>query len=323
MNGAINMREEHEGPSPAPLWAELPVQERPVRPALHWALFGLTFLTTTFAGAAHQGVNLLRQPEKFAVGLPYSLALLSILGLHELGHYFTARYHGIRVTPPFFIPAPFALGTFGAFIQMRSPARDRKGLFDMAIAGPLAGLVVAIPALYWGLQSSTVIPGGAKAAGAAGAGMWRASILVSGLIKAGLGDAVRDGDAIRLGPLAFAGWLGLLITALNLIPVGQLDGGHIARAMFGGRAADRIGRAAMLALFLLALTVWPGLMTWAIIVFFLAGRGAPPLDDVTPLCRRRKMLGLFAFLLLVLILTPMPEGSPPPPEPRGMQRPYL
>ncbi|MCI0419130.1 MAG: site-2 protease family protein, partial [Acidobacteria bacterium] len=99
--------------------------ERPVRPWVHWLLFGLTVLTTTWAGAAHQGVNLLREPERFAAGLPYSLGLLAILGVHELGHYFTARLHGMKVTPPYFIPVPFALGTFGAFIQMRSPAENR------------------------------------------------------------------------------------------------------------------------------------------------------------------------------------------------------
>ena len=126
--------------------------ERPVRPWLHWLLLALTFFTTTFAGAAHQGINLVRDPFLFSVGLPYSVALLAILGCHELGHYFTARYHGMRVTPPFLIPVPFALGTFGAFIQMRSPAENRRALFDVAVAGPLAGLVIAIPTLYFGLN---------------------------------------------------------------------------------------------------------------------------------------------------------------------------
>src|SRR5262245_40395490 len=133
--------------------------ERPVRPWVNALLFGLTVLTTTWAGAAHQGVDLLRNPGQFAVGLPYALGLLAILGIHELGHYFAARSHGIHVTPPYFIPVPFALGTFGAFIQMRSPVENRRALFDMAVAGPLAGLVVAIPLLLIGLQSSTVVGG--------------------------------------------------------------------------------------------------------------------------------------------------------------------
>jgi membrane-associated protease RseP (regulator of RpoE activity) len=297
-----------------PLDVERAEMEKPVRPLVHWMLFLATLATTTFAGAAHQGVNLLNEPERWTVGLPYSLALMAILGCHELGHYFTARHHGIRVTPPFFIPVPFALGTFGAFIQMRSPAENRRALFDVAVAGPLAGLVVAIPALYYGLKTSTVVP-------AAGVTMMeglrgplsQASILMGWLIDLSLGgDAVGTGDALRLSPLAFAGWLGLLVTALNLIPVGQLDGGHIARSLFGTRTGLAVSWLSMLTLFGLALFVWPGLMLWAIIIFFLAGRGTPPLNDLTPLPFGRKALAVFAFVLLALILIPMPEAMSAP-----------
>jgi membrane-associated protease RseP (regulator of RpoE activity) len=188
-------------------------------------LLFLTFLTTTFAGAAHQGVNLLRQPEQFAVGLPYSLGLLAILGFHEMGHYVVARWHGMNVTPPYFIPVPFALGTFGAFIQMRTPPESRKALLDVAVAGPLAGLVVAIPALYFGLKDSAIVP--ARTVETLVASPAEASILMSFVTQAALGDALQAGEALQLNPLAFAGWLGLLVTALNLIPVGKLDGGHI------------------------------------------------------------------------------------------------
>jgi membrane-associated protease RseP (regulator of RpoE activity) len=282
--------------------------ERPVRPWLHWLLFGLTFLTTTFAGAAHQGVNLLREPQQFSIGLPYSVALLAILGCHELGHYFTARHHRMRVTPPFFIPVPFALGTFGAFIQMRSPAESRKALFDVAVAGPLAGLFVAVPALYFGLKSSAIVPAGSSVLEGLRGSLSQSSILMSLIVHASLGEVIRPGEALRLSPLAFAGWLGLLVTALNLIPAGQLDGGHIARSLFGTRAGAIVSSLAMMTLFLLALFVWPGLMMWAIIVFFMAGRGAPPLNDVTSLPMGRKLLGVVAFGLLALILIPMPEG---------------
>ncbi len=282
--------------------------ERPVKAWLHWLLFGLTFLTTTFAGAAHQGVNLIREPERFGAGLPYSIALLAILGCHELGHYFTARYHGMRVTPPYFIPVPFALGTFGAFIQMRSPAESRRALFDVAVAGPLAGLAVALPALYFGLKTSTVVPAGASVFEGLRGSMSQASILMSFLVHASLGEPMGARDAIQLSPLAFAGWLGLLITALNLIPVGQLDGGHIARSLFGTRVGGIVSSASMFSLFLLALFVWPGLMMWALFIFFAAGRGTPPLNDVTPLPIGRKLLAACAFVLLALILIPMPEG---------------
>jgi membrane-associated protease RseP (regulator of RpoE activity) len=300
---------------------EAAAMERPVRPWLHWLLLGLTFLTTTFAGAAHQGVNLLREPGRFSVGLPYSVALLAILGCHELGHYFTARHHGIHVTPPFFIPVPFALGTFGAFIQMRSPVENRKALFDVAVAGPLAGLVVAIPALYFGLKSSEIVPAG-SALGGLGGSFSQASILMTILVNASLGDAVGAGNALRLSPLAFAGWLGLLVTALNLIPVGQLDGGHIARALFGTRVGAAVSSLALMALFLLALFVWPGLMMWTIIIFFIAGRGMPPLNDVSPLPFGRKVLAIAAFVILALILIPMPQGLASP-ETQSLRCPYV
>jgi membrane-associated protease RseP (regulator of RpoE activity) len=300
---------------------EAAAMERRVRPWLHWLLFGLTFLTTIFAGAAHQGVNLLREPGLFSIGLPYSVALLAILGCHELGHYFTARHHGMRVTPPFFIPVPFALGTFGAFIQMRSPAESRRILFDVAVAGPLAGLAVAIPALYFGLKSSEIVPAGSALTGMGGS-LSQASILMSVLVHASLGDAVGAGNALRLSPLAFAGWLGLLVTALNLIPVGQLDGGHIARALLGTRVGAVVSSLSLTALFLLALFVWPGLMMWAIIIFFMAGRGMPPLNDVSPLPFGRKILAIAAFVILALILIPMPEGLTSP-DSQSMRCPYV
>lgn len=283
--------------------------ERPTRPWIHWLLFGLTFLTTTWAGALHQGINLLHEPESLAVGLPYSLGLLLILGVHELGHFFTAKHHGIRVTPPFFIPVPFALGTFGAFIQMKSPTEHRRALFDVAVAGPLAGLVVAVPALWLGLENSAVLPPDPEATQSlVGGTSVGSSLLFALLAKLALGDVLEFGYQLKLSPLAFAGWLGLLVTALNLLPIGQLDGGHIARAMFGRRVGEIISSVAMWSLFLLAIFVWPGLLFWAVVVFFIAGRGTPPLDDITPLSRARRGLGYATFLILALILIPLPHA---------------
>jgi membrane-associated protease RseP (regulator of RpoE activity) len=283
--------------------------ERRIHPWVNWLLFGMTILTTTWAGAAHQGVNLLREPERFIVGLPYSVGLLAILGVHELGHFFAARHHDMEVTPPYFIPVPFALGTFGAFIKLRSPPEDRCSLFDVAIAGPLAGLVIAIPALLVGLHSSTVIGTSASAPQNMLAGTSvGSSILFALLAKLSLGPALLQGNILRLSPLAFAGWLGLFITALNLLPIGQLDGGHTARAMFGNRVGRIISMIAMWSLFLLALFVWPSLMIWAIIVFFIAGQGTPPLNDLTPITPGRRWLGYLAFLILALILSPLPTA---------------
>ncbi len=286
------------------------VAQRPVRPWLHWLLFLLTVITTTWAGAAHQGVDLAQEPGRFTVGLPYALGLLLILGFHELGHFYMARRHAMDVTPPFFIPVPFGLGTFGAFIQMRTPPANRKMLFDVAVAGPLAGLVVAIPALLIGLQSSTLatVPEDAVGPGFLHGATVGSSALFTILVRLSMGDAAQYGTVVHLSPLAFAGWLGLVITALNLLPVGQLDGGHITRALFGSAVGQTISRLAMWSLILLALFVWPGLMMWALIIFLIAGRGTPPLNDITPLDRGRMAVGYFALLILVLILAPVPRS---------------
>ena len=285
-----------------------PAVERP-KWALHWLLFAATLATTTWAGALHAGVNLLQQPARFAVGLPYSLGLLLILGAHELGHYFTARAHGIRVTPPFFIPVPFSLGTFGAFIKIKSLTPHRRALFDVAVAGPLAGLVFAIPALLIGLRFSEVVPGNAPhSLGGVGVDI-RSSVLLACLAKISLGLSVLDGNHLLLHPLAFAGWLGLIVTALNLLPIGQLDGGHISHALFGSRKAHVLSIVGLLGLLLLALFVWPGLMFWALIVFFIAGtHDSPAANDVTPLGGARKILAYFVFLLLMLIIVPVPPS---------------
>lgn len=282
--------------------------ERP-RWVLHWLLFLVTLATTTWAGALHAGVNLLLQPERLVVGLPYSLSLMLILGAHELGHYFTARAHGIRVTPPFFIPVPFALGTFGAFIRIKSIAPGRRALFDVAVAGPLAGLLFAIPALLIGLQYSLVVPANAPASAQQAGVNLSSSVLLAFLAKISLGASAWEGRHLLLHPLAFAGWLGLLVTALNLLPIGQLDGGHIGHALFGSRAARTISRVALALLFLLAVFARPGLMLWAFIVFFIAGtRDVPAADDLTPVSRPRQALGYLSFLLLLLIIVPVPHS---------------
>jgi hypothetical protein len=303
-----------------PALMETPAVDRP-NWGLHWLLFVATLMTTTWAGALHAGVNLLQQPERFAVGLSYSVGFLVILGAHELGHYFTAKAHGIRVTPPFFIPVPFGLGTFGAFIKIKSITPSRRALFDVAVAGPLAGMVFAIPALLVGLRFSEVIPGNIpEALGGTGVNIG-SSILMECLARISLGPSVHEGSHLLLHPLAFAGWLGLIVTALNLLPIGQLDGGHMSHALFGSRHAHGVSMVGVVSLFLLALFVWPGLMLWAFIVFFIAGtHDAPAANDVTPLEFPRKAVGYLAFLLLLLIIVPVPHSLY---EAIGLHSPYL
>ena len=295
--------------------------QRPSRAWINLALLLATLATTTWAGAAHGGVDLLAEPGRFAVGLPYALALLLILGAHELGHYFTARRHGIAVSLPYFIPIPFALGTFGAFIRMRSLAADRRQMFDVAVAGPLAGLVIAVPALLIGLQHSTVVTGPAAPGMMMGGADVGSSVLFAVLAKAALGEAVLESHRLVLHPVAFAGWLGLLVTALNLIPVGQLDGGHLVHAMLGHRTARVVGVVALGTLVVLGLFVWSGLLVWALLIVLVAGTtDVPPLNDVSRVGQGRMALGAVAFALLLLILLPVPHALY---EAFGIHSPYL
>lgn len=268
-------------------------------PWLNLGLFAATLLTTVWAGALHQGINLLAEPARFAVGLPYALALLAILGVHELGHYVVARRHGLDVSWPYFIPVPLGLGTFGAFIRVRSAMKSRRAVFDVGIAGPLAGLLVALPLLLIGLRQSTVAVDGA---GVDSGG----SLLLALLAQVAHGGEL-GGLHLQLSPLAFAGWIGLLVTALNLLPVGQLDGGHIAYGLLGRRYARWVGIGTLGVMVVLGLTIWPGLLMWALLVFLLTGIGpALALDELAPPGRTRVALGLMSLLLLVLIVTPLP-----------------
>lgn len=285
-----------------------PVQKKS-RPWLNLVLFLATLATTIWAGAAHQGIDLLEEPGQFTAGLPYAVALMLILGAHELGHYFTARRYGIQVSLPYFIPLPFALGTFGAFIQMKSLSPNRRAIFDVALAGPLAGLVIAVPALLVGLQYSAVVPASSVPQMFMAGTDPGSSVLMAFLAKLALGEAALEGQRFILHPIAFAGWLGLLVTALNLIPVGQLDGGHLVHALLGHRTARTVGIIALLALVVLGLFVWSGLLFWALVIFLIAGtEDAPPLNDVSRIGRGRMILGAAAFALLLMILLPVPHA---------------
>ncbi|MFQ5839440.1 MAG: site-2 protease family protein [Candidatus Methylomirabilales bacterium] len=262
-------------------------------------LFLATVLTTLFVGAYHAGKDPLADWNNLWAGWPFSACILSILVCHELGHYFTARHYGIEVTLPYFIPAPIGLGTFGAFIKMRSPVTDRKALFDVAIAGPLAGLVLAIPILIIGLTLSQVVPLGDRA------GIGLGSPPLFSFIAILVVGRVPEGFDVVLHPVAFAGWIGFFVTALNLLPLGQLDGGHIAYALWGKRATH-FGMATALVLGILGLHYWPGWLFWAFLAFVLGFRHPPLMDDVTPLDPRRRLGAYGAFILLLLLITPAP-----------------
>ena len=283
------------------------------RPGLNLALFVLTVLSTLAAGSMVAGsfpwvtFDPFTEPAHLLDGLPFAFTLLAILGTHEFGHYFTARAYGASVSLPYFIPAPpplFLFGTLGAVIRMRSPARDRNSLFDIAAAGPLAGLVIAVPALWLGLGWSRVaaVPEGGAMSFGDSLLMRFMTWLMFGHIPAGMDVFVH--------PVALAGWVGLFVTALNLFPVGQLDGGRIAYALVGPQH-----RKVSLATFaaLIALGVISGSLNWIVfaglIALLIGFHHSPPLDDVTPLSPGRYAVGVMCLLLLVLLIPPVPFSS--------------
>lgn len=287
------------------------IQPKLKQPVLALLLLFSTLITTTMVGSKLVGTDIqkfLSEPATLLRGLPYALGLMTILGVHELGHYLAARHYKIAATLPYFIPLPFFLGTFGAFIQMRTPVPDRKALFDVSIAGPIAGFLITLPILMWGLANSQTVPI------SQGMGLLnpdainpQSSILLAVLAKLTLGSQLTADYAIKLHPLAFAGFLGMIVTALNLIPVGQLDGGHIVHAMFGRKTAMIIGQVSRFLILLLSL-VQSGLLIWAIILLFIPLVDEPTLNDVTDLDNSRDILGLAAIGLLVLIIMPLPQA---------------
>ncbi len=270
-------------------------------PWLNILLLLATLVTTVFVGATNRGAHPLTDPWSVVQGLPFAITLLSILGVHEFGHYFAARRYGITVTLPYFIPAPIGLGTFGAFIKMKSPVTDRRALFDVGIAGPLAGLCVALPAIVVGLHWSELILTGS--AGHVGIALGT-PLMFSLLQWLTLGPIPQGGDVL-LHPVAFAGWIGLLVTALNLLPIGQLDGGHIAYALVG-KHHRKVAIFALLVLVGMGTLYWSGWLFWASLSLILGLKHPPPLDDVTRLDKRRRLVGFASLLLLLSVITPSP-----------------
>jgi len=285
-------------------WPLVQVQVRS-RPGLNLGLFVLTALSTLAAGALLTGVLDMTSPASWlSAGGPFALTLLSILGVHEFGHYFTARYYKASVSLPYFIPAPpplFLFGTLGAIIRMRSPARDRNSLFDIAAAGPLAGMLIAVPAVILGLgwsEVARVLPGIGIHFGD--------SLLMRWLVYLKFGS-LGPGMDVMIHPVALAGWVGFFVTALNLVPVGQLDGGRIAYALFG-RHHRVLGIATFVLLLALGgITGSGNWFFWAALLFFLVGfHHSPPLDDLTPLTPARRVIGVACLILLVLLIPPVP-----------------
>lgn len=300
------------------------LETKRTNPWVNLILFLITLASTVFVGYTYDG--------NWLNGVWYAMSILAILLAHEFGHYLAARYHGCHVTLPYFIPMPLpgSFGTMGAFIQLREPPKNRRVLHDIGVAGPLAGLVVAIPVLILGLSLSQLghIPWRFEAG--QGIMLEGNSLLYLGLKYLVFGEVLPHpvsfwgnspflywlryfftGQPAPLGaldvtlhPIAWAGWVGLLVTALNLIPAGQLDGGHTLFVLLGRRARAALP-VILVSLALLGL-FWNGWWLWAALIFFLGRTYAEPLDMITTLDSRRKWIARFTLLMFVLVFIPVP-----------------
>jgi membrane-associated protease RseP (regulator of RpoE activity) len=281
---------------------------------LHVLLFMLTLASTTLVGAAHYAGFLdafrgspelpMPFPALFLRGLWYSATILLILGSHEMGHYLACRYYDVDASLPFFLPVPFLLtGTMGAFIRIREPIPQKHMLFDIGIAGPIAGFLVAVPALFVGLALSTVVRVPPDMAG-----YELGEPLLFKAVSWLFWGTQPSGYSVNMHPMAFAAWFGLLATALNLFPIGQLDGGHISYAVLGHRSTYvtfvSIGIALCLAYLSASWIVWT-VLTVALLLLF-GPRHPKVFDEHVPLDRTRQLLALFALVMLVLCFTPAP-----------------
>ena len=290
--------------------APSPARRRPLHPAVNLVCLLLTVVTTLLAGTLMTLddlswatlVDIVRRPAWWSLGAPYSLSLLLILGAHEMGHYVACRYYGIEASWPFFIPAPHLFGTFGAVIKIRAPFTDRRAMFDIGVAGPIAGFVVAVPVLLYGLSRSIVV----REAPLPGTVGLTSCLLLEILYP--LYFALEPGVSVRLDPVFAAAWLGLFATSLNLLPIGQLDGGHMLYAI-SSRLHRIVSRAGVAGLVVagVAFGGWH-LVTFAVLFLFI-GVGHPrPIDETTPLGRGRltvAALGLLIFLLCFIPATPV------------------
>jgi len=283
--------------------------------AVHWLLLGLTFLTTTIVGVvlnlafgSNRPIDLDQYVSVFSViaarpmvllqGLAFSVTLMSILLAHELGHYFACLYYGIDASLPYFLPFPSPIGTLGAFIRIRSPIYTRRALFDIGIAGPLAGFVMLVPAMAIGLAYSKVIPGIAE----------RGDLVfgvpaIQRVMECMIFPGARAAD-IYLHPMARAAWVGTLATALNLLPIGQLDGGHIIYS-FTPDNHKLLSRIFVVALVPMGIFYSRSWLVWAVLLFFFALRH-PVICDVAPLGRNRVLLGVSALVIFLLTFTAVP-----------------
>lgn len=273
----------------------------PEIPRINVILFFFTILTTLLAGAMMEGGDVFKHPIELIKGVPFSVTLMLILGTHEFGHYYYAQKHGVDATLPYFIPAPTIIGTFGAFIKINSPITKKSALLQIGAAGPIAGFIVAVPALIIGLTQSTVISLDETFEGMR-LGDSLLMIGLTGIIFPGL----EPNQDILLHSVAFAGWIGLLVTMLNLLPIGQLDGGHIAYAMLGEKY-DQVAKIALLSLIPLSYFSMNWLIWGALILVLMRTIKHPPVMNIyEPLSHHDKNIGYMCLAIFILCFIPAP-----------------
>jgi membrane-associated protease RseP (regulator of RpoE activity) len=286
----------------------LPGVFNPTEPSrwINLVLLIATIVSTLLVGSLYSA-NTTAQIWQIWRGWPFALSIMLILGAHEMGHYAAARYHKVPVTLPYFIPMPLsAIGTLGAFIRLQAPVKSRRALLDVGAAGPLAGLVVALPVLVYGLWTSSTGPISSGA-------LIEGNSLLYALTKVAIFGQVlpTNGIDVQLNQVAWAGWVGLLVTGINLIPLGQLDGGHIAYTLLGEKAKLLFWPVLAALLLITGYSFLRGTpaYTWLLWVGLLAFMGrtyAQPLDDVTELDPRRKAIAIAALVLFFLVFVPLP-----------------
>ncbi|MBN2244536.1 MAG: site-2 protease family protein, partial [Candidatus Aminicenantes bacterium] len=274
-------------------------------------LFLITVVTTYFFGLSWSvnyyytevlisneeytlGPEVFTDPKVLSLSFIYVVALLGILLAHEMGHYLACRYYHVDATLPYFIPAPTIIGTMGAFIKIRSPITQKRQLFDIGIAGPLAGFVLAVPCVIYGLYHSKLVPP-LPAEGSIVFGEPLLLVLIGNMIFSGSPETF---DLI-LHPVAFAGWVGMLVTALNLFPISQLDGGHVAYAVIG-KKAKILARIVFYAFLIMGVVFWIGWFIWALIIFFIGMRHPRIYDEEIPLSPARKWIAVLAVIIFIL-----------------------
>ncbi len=266
-------------------------------------LFVITCFTTLLTGSLLEGYSPFNQIADLLKGMPFAFTLMFILFVHEMGHYLTSKQYGVKTSLPHFLPGPwlpYGIGTFGAFIKMRSPILQKKALLDIGAAGPFAGFVVAVIAICIGLSSSQVVriePNMIT--------MHLGDPLIFSWLTRLMGKVPPEGFDLALNSVAFAGWFGLFITSLNLLPIGQLDGGHIAYAVLG-KKQKFLSIAMVLFLFFLGTQGWYGWIFWGILSLILGVRHPATFDEEIPLDFNYCMRGVASLALLIVTFMPVP-----------------